>query len=188
MKHLAPIFLLIAFVTLCSCNGTDSSDTDPDAGDTDTSEGKTIYTCRYDNKFAGPDCKEYIGSNWDDPTAREEDCGAGFVEENAKIVEGACPAKVADEGTDKPKKGVSPEQTAKLAHLYTLPIQKLRARDFREGAFRGGSNPEDLYRRVYIGIKGTPMPATGPQPGADGVFTSDEIWDVVHYILSLTGE
>ena len=89
---------------------------------------------------------------------------------------------------NKPKKGLTPEQTAKLARLYTLPIQKLRARDFRQGAFRGGSNPEDLYRRVHIGIKGTPMPAAGPQPGAKGVFSPNDIWDVVNYILSLSGE
>ena len=89
---------------------------------------------------------------------------------------------------NKPKKGVTPEQTAKLARLYTLPIQKLRARDFRQGAFRGGSNPEDLYRRIHIGIKGTPMPAAGPQPGAKGVFLPNDIWDVVNYILSLSGE
>ncbi len=86
---------------------------------------------------------------------------------------------------NKLKKGITPEQTAKLARLYTLPIQRLRARDFREGAFRGGASPEDLYRRVYSGIKGTPMPAAGPQPGAKGVFTPDDIWDVVNYILSL---
>ena len=86
---------------------------------------------------------------------------------------------------NKPKKGVTPEQTAKLARLHTLPLQRLRARDFRDGAFRGGSSPEDLYRRVYIGIKGTPMPAAGPQPGAKGVFTPEDIWDVVNYILSL---
>jgi mono/diheme cytochrome c family protein len=89
---------------------------------------------------------------------------------------------------NKPKQGVTPAETAKLARLYTLPIQELRARDFRQGAFRGGSNPEDLYRRVHIGIKGTPMPAAGPQPGAEGAYTPEEIWDVVHYILSLSGE
>ncbi len=89
---------------------------------------------------------------------------------------------------NKPKKGLTPQQTAKLARLYTLPIQKLRARDFRDGAFRGGTNPEDLYRRVHIGIKGTPMPAAGPQPGAKGVFTPDDVWDVVNYILSLSDE
>ena len=89
---------------------------------------------------------------------------------------------------NKPKKGVTPEQTAKLAPLFTLPLQKLRARDFREGAFRGGGSPEDLYRRVHIGIKGTPMPAAGPQPGAKGIFTPDDIWDVINYVLSLSGE
>ncbi len=89
---------------------------------------------------------------------------------------------------NKPKKGVTPEQTAKLARLYTLPLQRLRARDFRDGAFRGGSSPEDLYRRIHIGIKGTPMPAAGPQPGAKGVFAPEDIWDVVNYILSLSGE
>jgi mono/diheme cytochrome c family protein len=89
---------------------------------------------------------------------------------------------------NKPKKGVTPEQTAKLSRLYTLPLQKLRARDFRQGAFRGGGSPEDLYRRVHIGIKGTPMPAAGPQPGSKGVYTPEEIWEVVNYILSLSGE
>ncbi len=89
---------------------------------------------------------------------------------------------------NKPKHGVTPEQTAKLAPLFTLPIQKLRPRDFREGAFRGGASPEDLYRRVYIGIKGTPMPAAGPQPGAKGVLTPDDIWDVINYVLSVANE
>ncbi len=89
---------------------------------------------------------------------------------------------------NKPKKGVTREQTAKQARLYTLPIQKLRARDFREGAFRGGGSPDDLYRRVHIGIKGTPMPAAGPQPGVKGVFSEQDIWDVINYILSLSGE
>ncbi len=86
---------------------------------------------------------------------------------------------------NKPKKGITPQHTAQLAPLYTLPLQRLRARDFREGAFRGGSSPEDLYRRVYIGVKGTPMPATGPQPGAKGVLPPEDIWDVVNFILSL---
>jgi len=88
---------------------------------------------------------------------------------------------------NKPKIGVTPEETARLARLYRLPAQKLRARNFREGAFRGGGNPEDLYLRVYAGIKGTPMPAAGPQAGAGGVLTPEEIWDVVNYVLSLSG-
>ncbi len=86
---------------------------------------------------------------------------------------------------NKPKKGVTPEQTRELAHLYTLPIQKLRARDFREGIFHGGSRPIDLYYRVDVGIPGTPRPAAGPAGGTQGVLTPEDIWHVVHYIRSL---
>ena len=86
---------------------------------------------------------------------------------------------------NKPKKGVTPEQTAELARLYTLPIQELRPRNFREGTFRGGSRPVDLYWRIHVGIKGTAMPAAGPAPGAKGILTPEEIWDVVHYVQSL---
>lgn len=86
---------------------------------------------------------------------------------------------------NKLKKGVTPEQTSEMARLFTLPIQKLRARDFREGMFRGGSRPEDLYYRVDAGIRGTPMPAAGPAGGTQGVLTPEEIWHVVHYIRSM---
>lgn len=86
---------------------------------------------------------------------------------------------------NKPKQGVTPEETRKLARLYTLPLQRLRARDFREGAFRGGDRPEDLYWRTHVGIKGTPMPAAGPMPGAAGALQPEEIWHVVNYVRSL---
>lgn len=89
---------------------------------------------------------------------------------------------------NKPKKGASPEQTAALARLFTLPIQELYPRNFREGVFHGGGRPVDLYWRVCVGVKGTAMPAAGPAPGAKGVLAPEEIWDVVNYVLSLSGE
>lgn len=85
---------------------------------------------------------------------------------------------------NKPKVGVTPEQTRQLAGRYTLPVLRLRARDFREGVFLGGSRPEDLYWRIHVGIKGTPMPATGPAPGVLGALTEEEIWHVVNYVRS----
>ena len=88
---------------------------------------------------------------------------------------------------NKPKKAVTPEETRQLARLFTLPVQRLRARDFCQAAFRGGSRPEDLYWRVHLGIKGTPMPAAGPTPGAVGPLTPEEIWHVVNYIRLLGG-
>jgi len=88
---------------------------------------------------------------------------------------------------NKVKKGVNPQETARLAELFTLPIEPLRPRNFREGMYRGGANPIDIYRRIYAGIKGTPMPAAGPSPGASGVLTPEEIWHVVNYVRSLSG-
>jgi mono/diheme cytochrome c family protein len=88
---------------------------------------------------------------------------------------------------NKRKLGLTPAETAALARRFTLPIQRLRARDFRQGVFRGGSSPKDLYLRIHIGIKGTPMPAAGPAPGAAGILTPTEIWDVVNYVRELAG-
>ena len=87
---------------------------------------------------------------------------------------------------NRPKVGISPQQTRRIARLYQLAPQQIRPRDFREGIFRGGGRPEDLYWRIHVGIKGTPMPAAGPAPGSTGVLSPEDIWDVVHYILSLS--
>jgi mono/diheme cytochrome c family protein len=86
---------------------------------------------------------------------------------------------------NKPKKGLTPEQTAALAPRFSLPIQKLRPRDFAQGIFHGGSRPLDIYHRIYVGIKGTPMPPAGPASGSKGVLTPEQIWDVVAFIRSL---
>ena len=83
------------------------------------------------------------------------------------------------------KKGVTPELTRQMADRFALPIQQLRPRDYTEGVYRGGDRPIDLYWRIHVGIKGTPMPAAGPAPGSDGVYTPEEIWHLVNYLLSL---
>ncbi len=88
---------------------------------------------------------------------------------------------------NQPKNGATAEQTKKLAGRFRLPIQRLRARDFTEGVFLGGDRPIDLYWRIHVGIKGTPMPAAGPTQGSDGVLTPEEIWDVVHYVRRRAG-
>lgn len=86
---------------------------------------------------------------------------------------------------NKPKKGVTPEQTAELAKRYTLPIEKLRPRDFRQGIFHGGANPADLYLRIAGGIKGTPMPGLLGAPGSPDVVKPEEIWHIVSFVRAL---
>jgi len=86
------------------------------------------------------------------------------------------------------KKGVTPAQTARLSALFSLPLQRLKARDFRAGIFHGGSRAEDLYLRIHIGIKGTPMPGVGPNGDNPGVLQLEEIWHIVHFIQDLAGQ
>lgn len=48
-----------------------------------------------------------------------------------------------------------------------------------EGVYRGGPRPLDLWRRIYSGVKGTPMPGFGE------TLSEEEIWHLVHFVQSL---
>jgi mono/diheme cytochrome c family protein len=52
-------------------------------------------------------------------------------------------------------------------------------RDLTAGVYKGGGEPHDLFRRVYLGIPGTPMPANGVTA------QRQDLIDVVHYVRSL---
>jgi hypothetical protein len=47
------------------------------------------------------------------------------------------------------------------------------------GIFKGGSEGHQLYSRIVKGLKGTPMPAS------EGVYSNDEIGDLIHYVHSM---
>ncbi|MFQ6673040.1 MAG: c-type cytochrome, partial [Candidatus Tectimicrobiota bacterium] len=49
-------------------------------------------------------------------------------------------------------------------------------------AFKNGSTQEDIYRSIMTGLNGTPMPSF------DEAFKGmeDDVWHLVHYILSLS--
>lgn len=87
---------------------------------------------------------------------------------------------------NKPKKGVAPEQTRQLAARFRLPLQALRPRDLAREPLHGGAQPIDLFWRVAVGIKGTPMPAALGPDGKTGALRPDEIRDLVCYIQSLS--
>ena len=71
----------------------------------------------------------------------------------------------------------------------TLPPRPAKPRNLRQGIYRGGRRPVDLYRRIYAGVNGSPMPGVGPAtPGATGTLSSDEIWNLVDYVMSLPYE
>ena len=85
-----------------------------------------------------------------------------------------------------PKLAATPQRCAELARRFHLPLERLQPRDLSEGIFHGGDRPTDLYWRIAIGIKGTPMPASGPVPGGKATLSPTEIWHVVNYMRSLS--
>jgi mono/diheme cytochrome c family protein len=59
-----------------------------------------------------------------------------------------------------------------------------RAADLTSGMFHGGNRPEDIYRRIFAGINGTPMPSF-QQKLADNPET---FWHLVHYVQTIANE
>ena len=69
------------------------------------------------------------------------------------------------------------------------PLRNAIPRNLRQGVYRGGRRRLDIFRRIYAGIAGTPMPGSGPaSPGAKGTITEAQIWNIVDYVLSLPYE
>jgi mono/diheme cytochrome c family protein len=68
-------------------------------------------------------------------------------------------------------------QASKLKDYKERPI---RPRNFAEGRFKAGSTPRDVYRTLFTGLEGTPMPA----------YELDEtyLWPVVAYVLTMLPE
>ncbi len=58
---------------------------------------------------------------------------------------------------------------------------KAAAADLTSGMFHGGGRPIDLYRRIYVGINGTPMPSFA------NIFekSPENIWHLVHFIRDM---
>ncbi len=57
-----------------------------------------------------------------------------------------------------------------------------KPRDFLGGVFKGGHDPASLYRRIHLGMPGTPMPSSG------GNLKPEQIVDLVHFIRSMSDE
>jgi mono/diheme cytochrome c family protein len=73
--------------------------------------------------------------------------------------------------------------------LGLVPPRKIKPRNLRQGIYRGGRRPLDLYWRIHAGINGTPMPAAGPgATGTQATLSPEEIWQLVDYVQSLPYE
>jgi mono/diheme cytochrome c family protein len=61
---------------------------------------------------------------------------------------------------------------------------KSAAADLTSGMLHGGQSPLDVYRRIYAGINGTPMPAFKDAFAG----SPDDIWHLTHYVLDLADQ
>jgi len=89
-----------------------------------------------------------------------------------------------------------PDERADLISQYVshggLTPRNIIPRDLRQGIYRGGRRPVDLYLRILNGIDGSPMPAAvlkpqGAPPNAKGL-SGEDIWHIVDYVRSLPYE
>jgi hypothetical protein len=56
------------------------------------------------------------------------------------------------------------------------------------GTLHGGRRPIDIYRRIYTGINGTPMPGSAEpdsEKGETAEQRSDRIWHLVHFVTTV---
>ncbi len=73
--------------------------------------------------------------------------------------------------------------------LDGLKPRNIRPRNLRQGQYRGGRRPIDIFWRIHNGIEGSPMPAATLKPEGAGPeykgLTTDDVWDLVNFVLSL---
>jgi mono/diheme cytochrome c family protein len=80
------------------------------------------------------------------------------------------------------------DQREEVSQLL-YPLRNAIPRNLRQGVYRGGRRRLDVFWRIYAGIAGAPMPASGPaSPGAKGPLTEAEMWDIVDYVVALPYE
>ena len=86
----------------------------------------------------------------------------------------------------------NPDALAQYLEAGALTPRNIIPRNLRQGVYRGGRRPIDLYRRIRNGIDGTPMPAAvikaeGADPQVKGL-TQDDLWCLIDYVRNLPYE
>jgi mono/diheme cytochrome c family protein len=87
-----------------------------------------------------------------------------------------------------------PELLKQYLAVGALEPRNIRPRNLRQGIYRGGRRPIDIYWRVMNGIEGTPMPklsSTVLQPGEDPdpkKISQDDVWHLIEYVRNMPYE
>ncbi|MEI6504701.1 MAG: cytochrome c [Planctomycetota bacterium] len=125
-----------------------------------------------------------------------DDWNKTIVEVSKEVAGSLDASRQAPTGELSPEKLAEHRARAEWLHAFVevlegdaLRPRTIPPRNLRQGVYRGGRRPLDLYRRLYTGINGAPMPGVGPSgPGGKGSVADAEIWHIVNYIRSLPYE
>jgi mono/diheme cytochrome c family protein len=60
-----------------------------------------------------------------------------------------------------------------------------KPRNFHWGAFHGGKSPKEIFKRIVLGIEGTPMPPVARAENSNPGLTDQELWELVYYVMHL---
>ena len=78
-------------------------------------------------------------------------------------------------------KGKSKKAVESFTSEGVLPPRNIVPRNFRNGIFRGGRTPEQLFYRIKNGIQGSEMPGAA-------TLTDEEVWCLVAYVRNIKSE
>lgn len=86
----------------------------------------------------------------------------------------------------------NPEALAAYLEAGALEPRFLLPRNLREGTYRGGRRPLDIYWRIRNGITGAEMPAAPMKTESDPVdkkgLTEEDVWCLVEYVRNMPYE
>lgn len=74
---------------------------------------------------------------------------------------------------------IDDDRVRDFMRLGALKPRTILPRNLRQGVYRGGRRPIDLYWRIKNSIGGTPMPA------ASDTMSDDDLWHLIAYVRSL---
>lgn len=84
-----------------------------------------------------------------------------------------------------------PDNPGQLRRVRDDWKNEIQVRDLTRGVFRLGRRPIDLYRRIYVGINGTPMPehlgmSIKDPDGTQRPLSEDDLWDLVSFVRAIS--
>jgi mono/diheme cytochrome c family protein len=129
--------------------------------------------------------------NWSKANKQFRDDTAALAEEIVELKKGLAELKGEERQTASDELNQKSRELSERERLIAHMLKPRNAipRNLRDGVYRGGRRPLDIFWRVSAGIAGTPMPASGPaSEGAQGTLTQEEIWQIVDYVHSLPYE